>query len=118
MLPGSLEAYHSLVLKYASKRTHYKFASQLSRARLSVLDYNENNQRREREFGLTFYYSNEFVRTELAFFKSYPRKKTELSVCQSVCQCVCEAHNSKTMGPSGTVEVSVDSSSTRDVPFI
>ncbi|CAG0895514.1 unnamed protein product [Cyprideis torosa] len=42
---SALEAYHSLLLKYATKRLHYHFAGMRARSMISVIDHNWNIKR-------------------------------------------------------------------------
>lgn len=39
---GSLEVYHSVILKYAEKRLHFTYDSMRARAQLAVMDNNNN----------------------------------------------------------------------------
>lgn len=39
---GSLEVYHSIILKYAEKRLHFTYDSMRARAQLAVMDNNNN----------------------------------------------------------------------------
>ena len=42
---GSLEVYHSLLLKYAPKRLHFQYAGMQTRLQLAALDHNHNVDR-------------------------------------------------------------------------
>lgn len=45
VLPGTLEVFHSSMLKYCQKRLHFKDYSMKARTQLTVLDQNENQNR-------------------------------------------------------------------------
>ncbi|XP_063076993.1 uncharacterized protein LOC134466993 [Engraulis encrasicolus] len=42
---GSLEVYHSVILKYAEKRLHFSYDSMRARSQLAILDHNNNLER-------------------------------------------------------------------------
>ena len=42
---GSLEVYHSLLLKYAPKRLHFSYKGMIARTQLAVIDHNSNVKR-------------------------------------------------------------------------
>lgn len=39
---GSLEVYHSVMLKYAEKRLHFSYDSMMARTQLAIIDHNNN----------------------------------------------------------------------------
>ena len=39
---GSLEVFHSVMLKYAEKRLHFNYDSMRARTQLAVIDHNSN----------------------------------------------------------------------------
>jgi hypothetical protein len=44
---GSLEVYHSLLLKYAPKRKHFSYNGMIARTQLAVIDHNTNVKRQQ-----------------------------------------------------------------------
>ena len=44
---GELEVYHSLLLKYVSKRLHYSYKGMVARTQLAVIDHNSNTGRKQ-----------------------------------------------------------------------
>ena len=44
---GSLEVFHSLLLKYCPKRQHFSYVGMQARIELAILDHNYNTQRKQ-----------------------------------------------------------------------
>ena len=44
---GSLEVFHSLLLKYCPKRLHFSYVGMQARIELAILDHNYNTQRKQ-----------------------------------------------------------------------
>ena len=44
---GSLEVFHSLLLKYCPKRQHFSYVGMQARTELAILDHNYNTQRKQ-----------------------------------------------------------------------
>ena len=44
---GSLEVFHSLLLKYCPKRQHFSYVGMQARIELAILDHNCNTQRKQ-----------------------------------------------------------------------
>lgn len=42
---GSLEVFHSLILKYAPKRNHFSYQGMVGRTQLAIMDHNLNCER-------------------------------------------------------------------------
>ena len=44
---GSLEVFHSLLLKYCPKRQHFSYVGMQARIELAILDHNYNTERKQ-----------------------------------------------------------------------
>ena len=44
---GNLEVYHSLLLKYCTKRLHFSMAGMIARTELAIMDFNSGVQREQ-----------------------------------------------------------------------